>query len=219
MTARASARPCHRAQVPRGRQLQTGFVLPLPVTQSSPPLPHTAPARWAKPHSGLAPATVSPASAQQPPVPADSLCTANPGAWLQHSEPEMEKFPDPPPHSPFTSKFCWSLQAEVLLVTRCQCPVPPKPFRPPAVPQPLAGTQHPSDPHCPAGPRLQQLVFFSPDVFSNQKRGKRGAAASGSSVSSSSLLLPVLRDSQSPVFPAKSPLSLRDISLLPQPSH
>lgn len=132
---------------------------------------------------------------------------------------KRKNFLTPPPHSPFTSKFCWSLQAEVLLVTRCQCPVPPKPFRPPAVLQPLGGTQHPPDPHCPAGPRLQQL-FFSPQMFSLIRKGvKRGAAAAGSSVSSSSLLLPVLRDSQSPASPAKAPLSLRDISLLPQPSH
>lgn len=219
MTARASARPCHRAQVPRGRQLQTGFVLPLPVTQSSPPLPHTAPARWAKPHSGLAPATVSPASAQQPPVPADSLCTANPGAWLQHSEPEMEKFPDPP--SPL------ALHIQVLLVTtsrgsaRDSVPVPGAPQALPSSCSPPATGRDPAPIRSPlpSGSPLAAATFFSPDVFSNQKRGKRGAAAAGSSVSSSSLLLPILRDSQSPASPAKAPLSLRDISLLPQPSH
>lgn len=85
---------------------RTGLVLPLPVTQSSPPLPHRAPARWAKPHSGLAmpvcPQPV-PSSLQ---APADSRPTAHPEVWLQRSEPDMEKCPDalptPPSHPNFT---------------------------------------------------------------------------------------------------------------------
>lgn len=101
---------------------RTGLVLPLPVTQSSPPLPHRAPARWAKPHSGLAmpvcPQPV-PSSLQ---APADSRPTAHPGVWLQRSEPDMEKCPDALP-TPVHIQISLVIQAEVLLV-------PPTPFHP-----------------------------------------------------------------------------------------
>lgn len=150
-------------------------MLPLPVTRSSPPLPHTAPARWAKPHSGLplCPQPV-PSSRQSRLIPF-ALLILGLGCSIQSlKRKNFLTLPSP-----------LALHIQVLLVTtsrgsaRDSVPVPGAPQALPSSRSPPAtgGDPAPIRSPLPSGSPLAAAVFFSPDVFSNQKRGESGCSS------------------------------------------